>query len=81
MEVAEEFNDPINRFVGIHPLRRFDAIHLASAVLLRERLPEDFLFACFDQRTAKAAHSEGLRIFPQQKSRSGERHFLPIMAR
>jgi uncharacterized protein YcbX len=64
VEVTDELNEVIERLVGIHPLRGFDAIHLASAVLLNEKLPEDFLFACFDERLAQAARREGLKVFP-----------------
>jgi len=64
VEVTEELNELIERLAGNYPLRGFDAIHLASAVLTLERLPEDFLFACFDQRLAQAAREEGLKIFP-----------------
>jgi predicted nucleic acid-binding protein len=65
VEVTDELNGVIDRLLGIHPLRGFDAIHLASAVLVYEKLPEDFLFACYDQRLAQAAGKEGLEVFPQ----------------
>jgi uncharacterized protein YcbX len=48
-----------------YPLRGFDAIHLASARLVHENLPEDFIFACFDHSLARAAQAEGLNTFPQ----------------
>jgi uncharacterized protein len=49
-----------------HPLRGFDAIHLASALLIDERLPGSVTFACFDYRLAEAAEKEGLMVFPSQ---------------
>jgi uncharacterized protein len=65
VEVTDELNHTIDRLIGRHPLRGFDAIHLASAVLVHESLPQDFLFTCFDQRLAQAAQDEGLETFPK----------------
>ena len=64
VEVNDKLNGYIDRVVEKYPLRGFDAIHLASAIIIHERLPEDFVFACFDDRLACAAHSEGLETFP-----------------
>ncbi|MFC1895180.1 type II toxin-antitoxin system VapC family toxin [Thermodesulfobacteriota bacterium] len=64
VEVNDELNAYINRLVQGHPVRGFDAIHLASAMVIHERIPEDFVFACFDDRLARAARSEGLETFP-----------------
>jgi len=41
-------------------LRGFDAIHLASALLLRNRTRLDVSFSCFDERLKAAAEAEGL---------------------
>jgi len=66
--IRVEVNDELNRYIDMvirkHPLRGFDAIHLASALVIHERLPEDFLFVCFDNKLALAAHEEGLITFP-----------------
>ena len=64
VEVTDELNPHIHRAVGRYPLRGFDLVHIASAMLIRERLPEDFVFACFDDKLTCAARSEGLRTFP-----------------
>jgi uncharacterized protein len=64
VEVTDELNAYINRAVERYPLRGFDLVHLASAMVIRERLPQDFVFACFDERLARAARSEGCEIFP-----------------
>ena len=64
VEVNDQLNGYINRVIERYPLRGFDAIHLASAIVIHERLPEDFVFTCFDHRLARAAQSEGLEIFP-----------------
>ena len=63
-EVNDELNGYIDRVVEGYPLRGFDAIHLASAMVIHERFPEDFVFACFDGRLVRAAQSEGLETFP-----------------
>lgn len=63
-----EVNDALNRYIDQvvkrHPLRGFDAIQLASAMVIHERFPEDLIFACFDDRLVHAAGSEGIEIFP-----------------
>ena len=64
VEVNDELNRYIDRVVERYPLRGFDAIHLASAMVIHERLSENFVFACFDDRLAGAAQSEGLATFP-----------------
>ena len=64
MEVNDELNEYIDRVVEGYSLRGFDAIHLASAIVIQEKLPENFLFACFDNKLAFAAQSEGLETFP-----------------
>jgi len=45
-----------------HPLRGADAVHLASALLLR-REGLEILFACSDRNLLGAAAAEGLAIF------------------
>jgi len=64
VEVNDRLNGYIDRVVERYPLRGFDIIHLASAIVIHERLPEDFVFACFDDKLSSAAQSEGLEIFP-----------------
>jgi len=44
-----------------HPLRGADAVHLASALLLRQEL--EVLFACSDGSLLAAAAAEGLAVF------------------
>jgi uncharacterized protein len=66
VEVTDELNEAVDRVLAEYPLRGFDAIHLASATLVRQSLPENFVFACFDQRLAQAAKADGFEIFPQR---------------
>jgi hypothetical protein len=63
VEVTDDLNEYIDQLVKHHFLRRFDAIHLASSLIIHQRLPEDFFFACFDERLNQAARSEGLDTF------------------
>ena len=42
-------------------LRGFDTIHLASALLLRDRTHLDVSFSCFDERLKAAAVAENLK--------------------
>lgn len=65
VELSTELHESIDRLVASYPLRGFDAIHLASALLLHEKIAENFLFACFDQQLSHAAHQEGLMTFPE----------------
>ena len=64
VEVNDELKGYIDHVIERHPLRGFEAIHLASAMVIHEIIPEDFLFACFDNRLARAAQSETLEVFP-----------------
>lgn len=66
VEVNDELNQYIDMVVGKHRLRGFDAIHLASAMIIHEKLPENFLFVCFDDRLAHAAYEEGFEAFPPE---------------
>lgn len=43
------------------PLRGYDAIHLASALSIRQALDEEVTFAAADRRLLQAAASEGLQ--------------------
>lgn len=62
VEVNEDLNEYVDLLIERHPLRGFDAIHLASAKVVHDSLQENFIFLCFDQRLASAAYEEGLNI-------------------
>lgn len=47
-----------------HALRGFDAIHLASALLLAAGQPASVTFACWDLRLWRAARDEGFAMLP-----------------
>jgi uncharacterized protein len=44
-----------------HPLRGFDAVHLASALTLKTSLGEEITFAAADGRLLKAVEAEDLK--------------------
>lgn len=64
VEVNQGLDDYLDRVLEKYPMRGFDAIHLASAVLVQERLKERILFVCFDEILLKAARGEGFNTFP-----------------
>lgn len=45
-----------------HPLRGFDALHLASAISLARALAEPVTFVAADRRLLKAGEAESLRV-------------------
>lgn len=61
VEVSERVSEHATRLASKRPLRAGDAIHLASALLLREAKP---LFAAWDRRLASAGRAEGLTVLP-----------------
>lgn len=63
VEVTNDLDQYIDKVLQKHFLRGFDAIHLASALIIHERFAANFFFACFDQRLNQAARLEGLESF------------------
>lgn len=53
------------RAIARHPLRAYDAVQLASALLTREALGEMIGFATFDRTLRSAAAAEGFRLVPE----------------
>lgn len=60
MEVSDTLTRRAARLVERHPLRGYDALHLASALLLKDRVRVPVRFLCFDARLHEAAVAEGL---------------------
>ena len=63
VEATSGLNPYIDQVLQRHFLRGFDAIHLASALIIHERFPGNFFFACFDQRLNQAAKLEKMATF------------------
>lgn len=74
VEVTDELNVYIDSAVERYPLRGFDLIHLASAMVIHERAPEGFVFACFDEKLTHGARSEGFEVFPPEGEAAGQEH-------
>jgi predicted nucleic acid-binding protein len=49
-----------------HRLRTYDAIHLASAIVLKGRLTDPVVFACWDDLLSAVARREGLTPVPNR---------------
>ena len=60
VELADALLGLTRALVRRHPLRGFDAIHLAAAIRLQDQLNEAIQFIAADQRLLHAAQREGL---------------------
>ena len=54
------------RMTGVHGLRAYDSVQLASACAAKAADPECDTFACFDASLRRAAAAEGFSILPRQ---------------
>jgi predicted nucleic acid-binding protein len=64
LEVTNEVIRRAADLTAIHPLRAYDAIHLASAKVLQERVRGPVSFACWDSNLSAGAKREGLSLVP-----------------
>lgn len=64
VDVSLELEEIIEKVVSRNILRGFDALHLASALFLKQSFKEDFLFVCADKRLVEVASSEHLQVCP-----------------
>lgn len=62
LAVTPEILDEAARSVARHPLRAFDAVQLASALVARVADPSLAQFACFDDALSDAARAEGFTL-------------------
>ena len=60
--ITQKLNEIVEEILLKHSLRGFDAIHLASAVLIQRIGGLSVIFACFDNALSKAAREEGLLV-------------------
>lgn len=63
VEVSDDVLKISGELIEKHPLRGFDALHLASAVLVLRELKNEITFVCSDQGLLRAAKKEGFSIF------------------
>jgi len=59
--ITLELNKIIERLLVSYSLKGFDAIHLASALILKVEFPET-VFLCFDKSLNKTARKENLKL-------------------
>jgi uncharacterized protein len=57
--------DAAAQLAGIHGLRAYDSVQLASACSALREVPEGIQFAAFDQSLRTAAAREGLQLIPE----------------
>ena len=61
LDVSDDLVKLAGSLTESHALRAFDAVHLASAVILRKETGREVTFSCFDRQLLSAARKEGLR--------------------
>ena len=64
VEVTDRLVKTAGHLAASRALRGYDALHLASALSLRERVPSSMMFVAFDRALSIAAKRESLRIHP-----------------
>lgn len=64
VEVTDRLVKTAGHLAASRALRGYDALHLASALTLRERVPSSMMFVAFDRALSAAAKRESLRIHP-----------------
>jgi predicted nucleic acid-binding protein len=62
--VNDDVHRRVDELIERHALRGADAIHLASALLVRDALQQAVTFACADQKLVAAARDEGIDVVP-----------------
>jgi len=60
--VTDSLVKSAGKLAEAHGLRGYDALHLASACLFRERSKESVVFGCWDTRLETAARRQGLQL-------------------
>ncbi len=62
VDITPQILDEAARAVARHPLRAFDAVQLASALVARAADDSLSGFACFDDRLSDVARAEGFTV-------------------
>jgi predicted nucleic acid-binding protein len=73
IDVTEPLVRKAARLAERHRLRAYDAIHLASAGELKDRLAEPIVFACWDAQLEAAARREGLELLGREVPDAGRK--------
>jgi predicted nucleic acid-binding protein len=61
IQVNDELNAHVDEALRTYPLRGFNAIHLASAMIIYAKFQKELLFICFDKQLNAAAKNEGMQ--------------------
>ncbi|MDA2924887.1 type II toxin-antitoxin system VapC family toxin [Acidobacteria bacterium AH-259-L09] len=64
MDVSDSLLKAAGSLAEKHALRAFDAIHLASSLILRKQTGRTVRFSCFNERLVSAAQEHGLQVGP-----------------
>lgn len=64
VEVTDRLVKDAGELAAHRALRGYDALHLASALSLREQVPSEVTFLAFDHELMRAARREALHIHP-----------------
>jgi uncharacterized protein len=64
VKVTDQIVEEAGALAGHRALRGYDAVHLASALRLQERVSSTVTFLAFDRELTVAAKREALRIHP-----------------
>ena len=67
VEVTDPLLREAARLVEAHRLRASDAVHLASAVAVQERMAEPVTFGCWDRGLERAARGQGLELLRHRR--------------
>jgi uncharacterized protein len=62
--IDDAVNERLVSLLATHALRGADAVHLASALVLRGQAGEEVTFACADDLLTAVARAEGLTVAP-----------------
>lgn len=62
VDVSDALTKRAGQLAEKFALRGYDAVHLASAVIVGEQANQAVRFACFDEKLSRAARREGLTV-------------------
>ena len=62
VDVSETLIKRAGQLAETFALRGYDAVHLASAVIVGEQGSQAVMFACFDEKLSRAARRQGLIV-------------------
>jgi predicted nucleic acid-binding protein len=69
ISVTAAIMDAAARLLGVHGLRAYDAMQLASALAVADVVPEGIDFLAYDRGLTAAAAAEGLAVVVRRRSR------------